>query len=280
MRLDQTFLFVVIYISRSWQQKTEFLLAVFEKTIERIDPVTGQSDVIQIENGAGGQITNIEFDIKYSCLFFSTSNSGQIKQLCFDGRQEERVIVEVVGSVTGLSYDWTTELLYFANTEFTQKIEVVKIVRADGDSNRVPMKNYMRRTIIGNLTNQIFDRDVLADPVNGYLFWTNIGFEAPSIWRSHLDGSDARMIVSSSYVAIPIRLSIDYNTNRIYWSDHGVHGLGGCNLNGNAIRMYHLMRDPDCVVVRKDRLYWSSSKTQSIYFGTQGDFDSRFNTNT
>lgn len=84
------------------------------------------------------------------CLFYSTYRPGGIFQKYFDFLEERKVIVEDIGAISALSYDWASELLYFATGQLADKIEVVKDIHPDGDSDRAPMKNYMRRTIVPN----------------------------------------------------------------------------------------------------------------------------------
>lgn len=287
MKLVHALHIAMVYtcIRPSWQQQKDFLLVAFEKTIERIDPVTGHSELVPISNKAGGQIINIDFDVKHNCLFYSTCCPGEIIQKCLDNRAEEMVIVENAEISTGLSYDWVSELLYFTTAEAQHKIEIVKIVHADGNGNRTQMKNYMRRTIVGNLNSRILVRDILVDPVNRYLFWVDISpeqsphivqytAESPTIWRAYLDGSHAQKIHTCTFEMNPIRLSLRYDMNQIYWT--GQEWYASSDLNGDIIIKIYLRPDPDHIAVTKDHLYWSNSKTQSVYVRNRGDFYKRF----
>lgn len=275
-------LIAIIYISPSWQQHTDLLLVVFEKAIERINPLTGHSDIIHIEDNGDGETLAIDFDFKHNCFFYSTYPPGRILQKCVDGRQEETIIAEDVGLATGLSYDSTSDLLYFRSTKFENKIEVVKVVHPN-----VPMKNYMRRTIVGNLSdliltlkNKMFAGDVLVAPVQRYIFWTDISINNLSIWRSNLDGSDVRKIVNNSF-SDPLRLSLDYNRNRIHWTERHENALGSCDFNGNNIEKVTInYKLPDGIVISQGRLYWMNSETQSIYTRDKGDVSVIFHSTT
>lgn len=273
--MEKVALLIILCICPSYQIQSEFLLVAFGDRIDRIDPETAQIDIIHYVKNATAEA--VDFDIKHNCLFYSVSKSAKIFQKCLDGNLTENIIVDNV-NISGLSYDWTSELLYFISTN---KIEVVKILHSED----VAMKrNYMRRTIINGLDEVFFKRDILADPVNKHLFWTNRRYRSQDIYRSNMDGSDMKIFMNNSFVGQPTRLSMDYSSNRIYWLDEREYVIGSSDLNGesiekwgkkswNFVETYPTMTE---VGVSKNRVFLYEKTSRSLYVGNRGNFIESF----
>lgn len=273
--MEKVALLIVFCICPSYQLQSDFLLVAFGDRIDRINPETGSIDVIHyVENAT---VEAVDFDLKHNCLFYSVSKSAKIFQKCLDGNHTENVIVDNV-NVSGLSYDWTSELLYFIST---YKIEVVKILHGE---ELVMSRNYMRRTIINSLDEVFFKRDVLADPVNKHLYWTNKRYRSQDIYRSNLDGSDMKIFMNNTFVRQPTRLTIDYSSNRIYWLDEREYVIGSCDLSGdsvekwakkswNFVEAFPTMTE---VGVAKNRVFLYETSSRSLYVGTRGNFIESF----
>ena len=56
------------------------------------------------------------------------------------------------------------------------------------------------------------------DPVEGYVYWTDD--EVRAIRRSHIDGSNAMMLVTTE-INHPDGIAVDWVARNLYWTDTG-----------------------------------------------------------
>lgn len=276
------FILCIVCISSSLQQRNDSLLLSFNALINRFDPVTGDIHLLHNASANSGLISNIEFDSKNNCIFFAiqAKDNNKILEKCLDHNQTERVIADAVSYDTSMSYDWSSQLLYFlaSHYEYTDTIEVIKIVRKKNYSDNGSIRmNYMRRTIVANPKLKCFLCDIVIHPVHKYLFWTSGHLGEPAIRRCNADGSNVKKIVDSEFVSQPIEISIDFDFDRIYWLDSRKHTIGRCDFNGNRIELFQLPdpsfpRTSTALVVMEDRVYWSNEHSAEIYYGNKGNF--------
>lgn len=79
----------------------------------------------------------------------------------------------------------------------------------------------MLRSIVALLMQVDDIRHAIAidyDPVEGYVYWTDD--EVRAIRRSHIDGSDAVMLVTTE-INHPDGIAVDWVARNLYWTDTG-----------------------------------------------------------
>ena len=111
-----------------------------------------------------------------------------------------------------------------------------------------------------------------------YIFWTDYG-ETAKIERSFMDGGDRRTIISSD-LSQPNGITIDYNLQRIFWTDSDLDRIQYANYDGTEC-MTLLTEDngliyPFAITAADGLLFWSDGRSNSIYathaeHGPEGD---------
>ncbi|XP_078695279.1 low-density lipoprotein receptor-related protein 2-like [Branchiostoma floridae x Branchiostoma belcheri] len=105
--------------------------------------------------------------------------------------------------------------------------ETVSVARLDG--------RYVRTLVsqdVGTLG------DIVVDPANGYMFWTDWGVNC-RIERAAMDGT-GRVVLISYIFGRPRGLAIDYTEQRIYWSDAAYRTIQSVDLSGQKFNQIHL----------------------------------------
>jgi len=101
------------------------------------------------------------------------------------------------------------------------------------------------------------------------MFWSDWGEEA-KIERASMDGNPAtRQVIVSSRVFWPNGLTVDYDSDRLYWADGKFSYIHSCNLDGgersevvsDSLQLPH----PFALTLFRDSLYWTDWNTHAIY---------------
>lgn len=239
------------------EEPVEFMLVALRDKIARIDlsdnttiyPVEGQNNIVAIE-----------FDLKNNCIYWGDIELDKISRQCFNNGTTQEVVVDTdLASIEGMALDWISNVLFFVDGS-RKKIEAV---RTD-----LTNEGRMRVTILDNnvLTKP---RGIAVHPRAGYLFWTDWDRHAPSVSRSHLDGTHVKKLFGKPIVQWPNGLTIDQMSERIYWVDAMEDYIASSDLNGRYFRRI-LWDDtkvihPFAVAVLKDKVYWDDWKAKSIF---------------
>ena len=99
------------------------------------------------------------------------------------------------------------------------------------------------------------------------MFWTDYGITA-KIETAAMDGSERR-ILHFSDLSQPNGITIDYTSERIYWSDAGLDRLEFSGFDGSDRRIVESgtsgLLHPFSVTVADDVLFWSDWATNKVY---------------
>lgn len=87
-------------------------------------------------------------------------------------------------------------------------------------------------------------RAIVLYPYKGLMFWSDWG-ETPKIESAHMDGSQRKILMSNktSFIYWPNGLTIDYETNMLYWIDGRLNLVGRMGLNGGMYIEYVYLND-------------------------------------
>lgn len=99
------------------------------------------------------------------------------------------------------------------------------------------------------------------------MFWSDWG-EVPKIERAAMDGSD-RAVVVSTQIGEPFGITVDYSTQRVYWTDNDedriefsdYFGAGRSVVVGAADGVI----DPFAVTIYGNLLYWTDWAENAVY---------------
>ncbi|GAB1610067.1 hypothetical protein Ahia01_001292600 [Argonauta hians] len=213
---------------------------------------------------------SIDFDAREDYIYWVDSSSRTISRIKRDLTKRRQIVplddtsnvqnnVNAINTVEGIAVDWVAGNLYWTDSGHS----TIEVSRLDGQYRYV-------------LVFQGLDKPcaIVVHPMKGYLFWSDCGTE-PVIERSQLDGSKRTVLVNSKHtvqgnssLSEPRGLSVDYETDRLYWCDKKLGIIGWVSLDGSEQKTV-----VDTAVlcmsltVYKEHVYWiqSSPRGSSIH---------------
>lgn len=240
----------------------EFILFAQRESIKRFSLVTETRNP-QIEPLPLSELRNviaIEYDVQNKSVYWADIATDKIMRLHLDGKSEIEVLVEVdLKSVEGLALDWVSHNLYFVDGELAK----VEVIRTD-----IHYMGRMRRVI---LNNTILDkpRGVAVHPKAGYLFLSDWSPTNPAIIRTNLDGSNFIRLQQKPIVSWPNGVTLDYQSERIYWVDAQLDYIASMELDGQKMRYIiqssPMIPHPFAISIFKDWMYWNDWTRQAIF---------------
>ena len=109
---------------------------------------------------------------------------------------------------------------------------------------------------------------VILSSFHRYLFWTNwvkIDQQSHSkIERANLDGTDRRTVIHSGMVWVS-GLAVDYQLDRVYWSDRFHRHISSSTIHGTDVRkIVTKLHKPTGLALFEDKVYWIDSDTKKL----------------
>ncbi|KAK6181258.1 hypothetical protein SNE40_009150 [Patella caerulea] len=234
------------------------LIAVLDFKATRMDifdPSEGGNatviEAINLKGGRGGGSTGIDFNYRGKMIFWTDLYTRDVYSLKADGGdQEQKVILEGgLGSPEGLAYDWIHNNLYVSDWEL-HKVFVIN--PATG----------ARKTLLIDVHHV---RDIEVDPRTGWLYWISGWEDTALLMKSTLDGQN--QVVISSDIERPISLSLDYDEQKLYWTEtYTVNLIKSISVNGEDLTIVHRPGrhyefSPKGITVSRDYFYWIQALT-------------------
>lgn len=198
-------------------------------------------------------IAVIEYDNEHNCLFFAIKNI--IRRRCYTSTGESETVIFThhsnVTVIDRIAYDWISGNLYFIDS-LNGRIELLRVLY---DEHRAAVDHHPRKTIQSFGFHRKMS-GLAVHPIEGYLFWSDMGIAQPAIWRSHLDGSNARVLVERPYVIQPTTMAIDHDQNYLYWIDYMKHEIKRCDFDGKGVQQV-AQNTPTGLIVHRGMLFFS-----------------------
>lgn len=90
------------------------------------------------------------------------------------------------------------------------------------------------------------------------MYWTDYYSTVPKIQRVSMDGT-SKTILHDTDLSAPYGLTIDYDTQTIYWTDYTRNRIEKSNADGSnrAVVTTSLVYDPYSITFYDGRLYWT-----------------------
>nr|XP_022909737.1 low-density lipoprotein receptor-related protein 1 isoform X1 [Onthophagus taurus] len=167
----------------------------------------------------------------------------------------EVVVQTGLATAEGLAVDWIGENLYWSESKLDQ-IEVAKL------------NGSFRRTLVGGEMDS--PRAIALDPRRGYLFWTDWDNDAPRIERCSLAGLDRKIIVLTDSIdgGWPNGITLDYDSERIYWIDARSDSIHTATYDGSdkrlVLRNHDMLSHPFAISLFENYVYWTDWRTNSV----------------
>ncbi|XP_067949896.1 low-density lipoprotein receptor-related protein 2-like [Watersipora subatra] len=155
--------------------------------------------------------TYMNVHIPRNKIFYYDSIQQTIDSLNIDGSEREVIVNHTLSGVRGIAVDWIADKLYWTDWS----LEEIIVSELNGTN---------RRTFIANDQNISLPYALASDSTSRYLYWTDVGLNA-YVAKIGFDGSKRRMIISDR-VVMPISLSVDVSTKRIWWADGHLNYIG------------------------------------------------------
>ena len=97
------------------------------------------------------------------------------------------------------------------------------------------------------------------------MYWTDWGTPG-KIERASMDGT-SREVLHSTNLTWPNALTLDYNTQILYWMDASLDKLESSNADGSNRRLLSTTRiyHPFGITFYQNRLYWTDWHVNTIY---------------
>lgn len=224
----------------SWQidpalDTSEYIILAIDRNISRLQMPSEIHTMLPINDITF--VHSVEYDVKHDCVFWA--DYTRIVRQCLGNDIAEVLVSDGVDRIEDLAYDWLSETLYFVDSNQISAIDTSQRAAAAASD-----RSYWPRTavVVGDAT----ITGIAVHPERSYLFWTqytdsvaNGSSDLSGIYRANLDGSDGKKLQGSQHVVHPVKISVDYVTDRLYWIDRrkrGDHYIGGCGLHGENFR--------------------------------------------
>ncbi|WAR10070.1 LRP1-like protein, partial [Mya arenaria] len=209
---------------------TSFLLYAKETEIRGVMFKSGDDQealppISQIQS-----LSAVDFHAEDDMIYWVDTQTNSISRIRRDLSHREVVITEGINSVEGLAVDWISRTLYWTDAGHS----TIEMSKFNGSGRYVIASGDMEKP--------------------SYVFWSDWGKDS-RIERANLDGSRRVQYVYTN-ISQPWGLTIDYNTNMLYW----------CDIERGTIEKQDLLRgerktllsniEPISLTIKDDRLYW------------------------
>uniref|UniRef100_A0A452F8B2 Low-density lipoprotein receptor-related protein 2 n=1 Tax=Capra hircus TaxID=9925 RepID=A0A452F8B2_CAPHI len=209
--------------------------------------------------GPGRNALHVDVDVSsgfiYWCDFnISVTSNNAIRRIKPDGSNFTNIVTDGIGvnGIRGIAVDWVAGNLYFTNAFRSETlIEVLRI--------NTTHRHILLKTIVD------MPRDIVVDPKNRYLFWSDYG-QNPKIERSFLDCTN-RTVLVSDITATPRGLALDHSSNYIYWVDDAVDLIARISIEGGeseVIRFGSHYPAPYAITVFGNSIIWVDRNLKKI----------------
>lgn len=107
-------------------------------------------------------------------------------------------------------------------------------------------------------------------PIFRWIFWTDFNKTTAKVVRMSMDGSSPTTLLDVSSVKFPNGLSLDYDTQTLYWIDAGMDEIGSIGIDGTGKRIiedlttYYSVPHPFSLEFYRGQLYYGDWREDSI----------------
>lgn len=162
---------------------------------------------------------SLDYDIQTNSVIYFDATRKVIEVVSLNNTSNRRLLVDHIYSL-GLAVDWIGRNLYYIDG-------IRRCVKALSLSSATYTK-----TVISNLHN--LPSSLALDPRNGMLYlatWSDVSPMQGRIYSASMNGSNLKLFVNDD-VHWPAGLSVNYETNRLYWCDQHKQTVESVDLKG------------------------------------------------
>lgn len=165
----------------------------------------------------------LAYDKERSLLLFSDIHLKRIQAVSYNSSLSF-IVVENVGSVEGLAFDFLHRDLYFTSLS---EHAILRVSLMDDDVSKYPKKP----DVLLRLSKADSPRGIAVDPCAMTMYYTNWRDDSPSIEKAFFSGYGREKIVTED-IRTPNAVTIDFMARKLYWSDARLDKIERCDLDG------------------------------------------------
>uniref|UniRef100_A0A8C4MG86 EGF-like domain-containing protein n=1 Tax=Equus asinus asinus TaxID=83772 RepID=A0A8C4MG86_EQUAS len=197
-------------------------------------------------------IFSIDYDLVEQKVFWTDLGAESIKWISMDTKKKGTMVKGIKSDC--IVVDWIGRNLYWMDGTAGRILAIQLTAIWRGKSEYT--------IVLDDDLNQA--RSLALDPLNGLMYWSEIGGE-PQIEQAGMDGSSRKILINQG-LGWPTSIALDQLSWKIFWSDDKFHCIGSANLDGTGISMLQLtqIKNPFSVAVFEDEVFWSEMKTRTV----------------
>ncbi|XP_076088432.1 low-density lipoprotein receptor-related protein 2-like [Mytilus galloprovincialis] len=195
-------------------------------------------------------VVALDYDYIEDRLYFIDIKKKRMFRIFLNGSGEEMIVRHGLMGAEGMALDWVGRKVYWVDSRKSSMF----VVELNGTSQLTLMKGSFMKS----------PRALVADPRNGYLYWTDWNL-SPYIGRIGMDGSNATRIIKEK-IGWPNALAIDYETDRLWWGDAHLDFIEFSDLDGKNrhIVLQGKVPHPFAMTIFEDWVYWTDWNHLSV----------------
>ncbi|XP_069472627.1 low-density lipoprotein receptor-related protein 1B isoform X1 [Ambystoma mexicanum] len=202
----------------------------------------------------------LDFHAQTHCIYFADTTSFLIGRQKVDGTGRETILNDDIDNVEGIAVDWIGNNIYWTNDGHRKTINVAKLEKA----------SQSRKTLLeGEMSHP---RGIVVDPINGWMYWTDweedeVDDNVGRIEKAWMDGFNRQIFVTSKMLW-PNGLTLDYDSNILYWCDAYYDHIEMIFLNGSnrqVVRSGKELNHPFGLSHHGNYIFWTDYMNGSIF---------------
>lgn len=222
-------------------------LKIFNSDTRKISTMRGEAEM---------GIYSVDYSPNAKCIFWTFDWDKKVHCVCSNGSRG--MLPAGMNSLGRIAYDSASNQIFY-------------IAHYENDVSVIEMPSGEKKII--HLTDLDSDlKDVAVHSKLGYVFWASKGIadkDRTCIQRAKVDGSDVRILIRPPQINWPKALAIDYETNRLYWTDWMLDSIHRSDFDGNqhevVIQFAGTMTFPFALAVHRNEIYWSDDNRNSLF---------------
>nr|XP_033800021.1 low-density lipoprotein receptor-related protein 1B [Geotrypetes seraphini] len=202
----------------------------------------------------------LDFHVHTNSIYFADTTSFLIGRQKIDGTGRETILKDDLDNVEGIAVDWLGNNLYWTNDGYRKTINIARLEKA----------SQSRKTLLeGDMSHP---RGIVVDPINGWMYWTDweedeIDDNVGRIEKAWMDGFNRQIFVTSKMLW-PNGLTLDYDTNALYWCDAYYDHIERIFLNGTERKVVYSGKElnhPFGLSHHGQFIFWTDYMNGSIF---------------
>uniref|UniRef100_A0A4W6FD01 LDL receptor related protein 1 n=1 Tax=Lates calcarifer TaxID=8187 RepID=A0A4W6FD01_LATCA len=193
-------------------------------------------------------VTVVDYDALEHRIYWSDVRTQTIKRAFINGTGVETVVSADLPNAHGLAVDWVSRNLFWTSYDANKK--QINVARLDGS---------FKNAVIQGLDKP---HCLVLHPILGKLYWT----DGDNISMANTDGSNRSVLFTNQKG--PVGLSIDFDTEQLYWISSGNSTINRCKLDGTGLEVLEGVKGKltkaTALAIMGDKLWWADQGTDQI----------------